>query len=299
MKITSTMDLNVKGKGKNINSEETDQPNKTTPKSQVNQIFKFFTKERLDPNSKLSKQSLYSRIQSPSKQDNPIRKYTKGDLIFSSISPIKKPVKTPDVSFLYSKDYKAFASPKKIIITDLDENIEKNLNRIHKERCRSEVNHAKFQMNFNKAISKWVKEKCQRQEELSKRFSMPKKIIQYSSRPYEEYDSGEEDVKYNYMDKVGRIRKLRHKLLEVSRHPDYEGKSGFISMQPQVKYVMKSRTPTILKKNVIKEAEKIKNSMVKKRVRCDLKTISHPLNESLSCKLPRGGEGLLKFESIY
>lgn len=298
------MDLNVKGKGKNTNPEGIDGSNKTTPKSQANQIFKFFTKERLDQNSKLSKQSLYPQIQNLNKQDKPIRKNTKDDLIFSSISPIKKPGKIPDVSFLYSKNYKAFATPKKIIITDFDESIENNLNRIHKERCKSEAKHAKFQMNFNsnnhiEAISKWAKEKSQRQEELSRRFSMPKKIVQYSSRPYEEYESDKEDVNYNYMDKVGRIRKLKHKLLEISRHPDYEGKDGFISMQPQVKYAMISKTPTISKKDIIKEAEKIKNCMVKKGVRCDLKAISYPLNESLSCKLPRGGEGLLKFEYIY
>ncbi|OMJ87792.1 hypothetical protein SteCoe_10440 [Stentor coeruleus] len=304
MKNTSFMNLNVKGKGKNTNPEGSDQPNKNTPKSQFNQILKFFTKERLDQSSRLSKQSLYPKIQNPNKQDKPIRKHTKDDIIFSSISPIRKLDKTPDVSFLYSKDYKAFVTPKKIIITDFDESIEENLNKIHKERCKSEAKHAKFLMNFNsnkhiEAISKWAKEKSHRQEELSRRFSVPKKIIQYSSRPYEDYDSDKEDVKYNYMDRVGKIRKLKHKLIEVSKHPDYEGKSGYISMQPQVKYVMKSRTPTISKKNIIIEAEKIKNSMVKKGVRCDLKTISCPLNESLSCKLPQGGEGLLKFEYIY
>lgn len=297
MKNPNAMNLSVKGEGKN--KDYISEPITTSKKSATENkslTFKPMPKERQEKNSNITRQNINPSLPSSSRLDSSFRRNTKDELDYFSISPIRKPGKFPDVSFLTSKDYRAFVSPKKIIIKEVEE----NLDRIHRERCKSEAKNASFQSHCNskiyiEVINNWARDKCLRQEEALRRFDLPKKIMEYTSRDAEDYHSDEEDVAYNYMDRIGRIRKLNHKLIDVSRHPDYEGNSGFISMQSQVKYVMKSRTPIVAKKERIQEAEKIKNCLARRNIRCNFQMITSSLMDEAGSRLPRGGEGLLKF----
>ncbi|OMJ94737.1 hypothetical protein SteCoe_2081 [Stentor coeruleus] len=297
MKKSSVTNLSVKGEGKNKEYISgpivTNKKNSTENKSLA---FKPLPKERQEKTPNATRQNINPSLPNSSRLDSSFRRNTKAELEYFSLSPIIKPGKFPDVSFLISKDYRAFASPRKIIIKEVEE----NLDRIHRERCKSEAKNASFKSHCNsniniEVINNWAKDKNLRQEEVLRRFDLPKKIMEYTAREAEDYHSDEEDVTYNYMDRIGRIRKLNYKLIDVSRHPDYEGNSGFISMQSQIKYAMKSRTPIITKKERIEEAEKIKNCLARRNIRCNFQMITSSLMDDVGCKLPRGGEGLLKF----
>ncbi|OMJ69383.1 hypothetical protein SteCoe_32911 [Stentor coeruleus] len=285
------MNLSVKGEGKNKDYIESAMTNKKSATESKILTFKPLTKERQEKTSNITRQNINSSLPSSGRLGSSFRRNTKDELDYFSISPIRKPAKVPDVSFLTSKDYKAFTSPKKIITKEIEE----NLDRIHKERCKIEAKSAIFQSHCNKVVYSWARDKSLRQEEALRRFDLPKKIVEYTARDPEDYHSDEEDLNYNYMDRIGRIRKLNHKLIDISKHPDYEGNSGYISMQSQVKYVMKTRTPVVIKKERIQEAEKIKNCLAKRNIRCNFQMITSSLIDEATSQLPKGGEGLLKF----
>ena len=95
------------------------------------------------------------------------------------------------------------------------------------------------------------------------------------------------------MTKIGKIRKLNSKLIDVSRHPNYEGADNYMTMLPQRKYCYFSPAANTSKSFIIDEAFKVKSSLAKRKIQCDIRDISDVILDTKLTGLPKGGEGLL------
>lgn len=140
----------------------------------------------------------------------------------------------------------------------------------------------------------WGREKSLRSELTAKKFITPSKGFNYSPGSPEDYHSDEEDFSYSFASEVGKVRKKFHKLIDVSRHPDYVGAGNYMSMQPYLKYAVNERRPQVDKYSAIKEAQCLKATFARKNLRCRIEDFAGNLIDLPHNLLPRGGEGLLK-----
>ena len=209
----------------------------------------------------------------------------------SSLISIRKPEKIQEVSFDFSRNYKAFSTKQSVNISEIEKKLDLKSKQIRETQFRH-LGYSTF-MNSNyyiEAVAQWTNDRTMRFEEASRKKELSKDRIKNTPRPREDNFSDEEDFQYTYLTKVGRIRKLHHKLLDLSRHPDYIGADNYMSMRQQEHYSPVLRTP---KTSAIEESLRIKSVLARNRIKFSLKEMTGDIYSPKLVLLPKGGERLL------
>ena len=285
------MELNVRGRGAEGDSKTNEPSSNFRARAAT---LKFPPKRIQDRHlTELNKSEMNSHsVISPRTAARLIRE----EKVITSLSSIRKPEKLQEVSFNSSRNCVAFSTKHAMDISE----IEKKLDLKHKQMRESEFRHLGYKTSMNskdylEAVERWTKERTLRYEEANRRKELLKDKRENTPRSREDCFSDEEDFPYTYLTKVGRLRKLNYKLLDLSRHPDYIGANNYMSMRQQQYYSPVSRTPEKPYGNVsvLEEGFRVKSVLARNKIECSLKEITGELYSPKLTLLPRGGEGLL------